>query len=72
MCKLEITFFKIIFITCKQSQICQYYGKDVEFPLIKNIFSELFEKLKISDYSGNLKVSDYKEKSESFRLQREI
>ena len=38
-------------------------GKNVEFPLIENIFSEFFKKLK---------VSDYYRKSESFRLQREI
>ena len=38
-------------------------GKNVEFPLIENIFSEFFEKLKVSDYCR---------KSKSFRLQREI
>ena len=38
-------------------------GKNVEFPLIENIFSEFFEKLKVSDFNR---------KSESFRLQREI
>ena len=38
-------------------------GKNVVFPLFKNIFSEFFEKLK---------VSDYHRKSESFRLRREI
>ena len=34
-------------------------GKNVEFPLIENIFSDFFEKLK---------VSDYYRKSENFRL----
>ena len=38
-------------------------GKNVEFPLMENIFSEFLEKLK---------VSEYYRKSESFRLQREI
>ena len=26
------------------------FGKNVEFPLIENIFSELFEKLKVPDF----------------------
>ena len=38
-------------------------GKNVEFPLIENIFSEFVKKLK---------VSDYYRKSEGFRLQTEI
>ena len=36
-------------------------GKNVEFPIIENIFSEFFNKLKVSDYDR---------KSESFKLQR--
>ena len=36
-------------------------GKNVEFPLIENIFSECFKKLK---------VSDYYRKSKIFRVQR--
>ena len=39
-------------------------GKNIEIPLIENIFSEFFRKLKVSDFIENLKVSDYKKKSE--------
>ena len=45
------------------SRIKQKIGKNVEFLLIENIFSEFFKKLK---------VSDCHRKSEIFRLQREI
>ena len=41
-----------------------YNGKIVEFYLKENIFSDFFEKLKVSEYY--LKVSDCKEKSEFF------
>ena len=56
--------YMVLSAYCKRRAVCiVQVGKNVEFPLIENIFSEFFEKLK---------VSDYYRKSESFRLQREI
>ena len=46
-----------------ETLIYPWTGKNVEFPLIENIFLDFFKKLK---------VSDIYRKSESFRLQREI
>ena len=41
-------------------------------PYIKYNFGIFQKKLKVSDFIENLKVSDYKEKSESFRLQKNL
>ena len=41
-------------------------GKNVEFHLIEYIFSEFFEKLKVSDLYRKSENSDYKQKSENF------
>ena len=45
---------------------CGLWGKNVEFPLIENMFSEFFEKLKVSEFYRKSENSDYKEKSENF------